>query len=128
MERRVVGELRFWSAPPVQTSDVDEAREVLEAAYLPLEVNPVGRDPLDMRMNALQLPLLTAGYIHFGGEVKLRAPDVRSYHIDIPLSGHAINSWDDASSRSRPPAYPRGYSCLAYPRILHGPRGATRSA
>ncbi|MDT5331683.1 MAG: hypothetical protein QOF31_2980, partial [Mycobacterium sp.] len=29
MERRVVGELRFWSAPPVQTSDVDEAREVL---------------------------------------------------------------------------------------------------
>jgi hypothetical protein len=95
MERRVVGELRFWSAPPLQTSDVDEAREVLEAAYLPLEVNPVGRDPLDMRMNAVQLPLLTAGYIHFGGEVKLRAPDVRSYHIDIPLSGHAINSWDD---------------------------------
>jgi AraC-like DNA-binding protein len=99
MKRRVVGELRFWSAPPVQTSDVDEAREVLKAAYLPLEVNPVGRDPLDMRMTAVQLPLLTAGYIHFGGEVKLRAPDVRSYHINIPLSGHAINSWDDGQQQ-----------------------------
>jgi AraC-like DNA-binding protein len=99
MKGRVVGELRYWSALPVQTSDVDEAREVLEAAYLPLEVNPVGRDPLDMRMNALQLPLLTAGYVHFGGEVKLRAPDVRSYHIDIPVSGHATNSWDDGQQQ-----------------------------
>jgi AraC-like DNA-binding protein len=99
MELRVGGELRLRSAPPVQTSDVDEARELLEAAYLPLQVNPVGRDPMDLRMNAVQLPLLTAGYIHFGGEVKLRAPDVRSYHIDIPLSGHAINSWDDGQQQ-----------------------------
>jgi AraC-like DNA-binding protein len=95
MQRRVVGELRVGVAPAVQTSDVDEAREVLGAAYLPLEVNPVGRDPLNLRMNAVQLPLLTAGAVNFGCAVKLRAPDVRSYHIDIPLSGFAINSFAD---------------------------------
>jgi AraC-like DNA-binding protein len=109
MERRVVGEWacahhqhapsRFWSAPELQTSDVDEARDLLEAAYLPLEVDPVGRDPLDMRMHAVRLPLLTVGYIHFGGEVKLRAPDVRGYHVDIPLSGQAINSSDDGQQQ-----------------------------
>jgi hypothetical protein len=45
--------------------------------------------------NAVQLRVLTAGYIYVGGEVTLRAPEVRSYHVDIPLSGRAINSWDD---------------------------------
>jgi AraC-like DNA-binding protein len=83
----------------VQTSDVDEARGVLEAAYLPLEVNPVGRDPLDMRLSAVALPVLTVGYIRFGCAVKLRAPDVRSYHVDIPVSGHATNSWDDGQQQ-----------------------------
>jgi hypothetical protein len=50
-----------------------------------------------MHLNAVQLPVVTAGYIHFGGAVKLRAPDVRSYHVDIPLSGHAANTWDDGA-------------------------------
>jgi AraC-like DNA-binding protein len=90
-----VDELTFGSAPVAQTDDVDEACEVLEQTYLPLRVKPIGGDSLNLRLNAVHLPLVTAGYIHFGGEVALRAPDIRSYHVNIPLSGRAINTWED---------------------------------
>lgn len=90
-----VDELTFGSAPVAQTSDVDEASEVLEQNYLPLRVKPVGGDRLNLRLNAVHLPRVTVGYIHFGGEVALRAPDIRSYHVNIPLSGQATNTWDD---------------------------------
>jgi AraC-like DNA-binding protein len=81
------------------TSDVDQAREWLEHAYLPLEVHPIGSDPFELHMNAVQLQRMTAGYIRFGGEVMVRAPDVRAYHVDIPLSGQATNTWDDGQQQ-----------------------------
>jgi AraC-like DNA-binding protein len=99
MHRPVDGALTFGS-PVAQTSDVDEAREVLGQAYLPLEVDPISRDPLNLRLSAVQLQALTAGYIRFGGEVKLRAPDVRAYHVDIPLSGGATNTWADGRQQA----------------------------
>lgn len=91
----VSGASSFVAAPVVQTNDVDEARELLGRAYLPLEVNPIGRAPLDLRMSAADLGVVTAGYVQFGGEVRVRVPDVHSYHVDIPLSGQATNAWDD---------------------------------
>jgi AraC-like DNA-binding protein len=94
MHRSVV-ELTFGSAQTAHTSDVDEARDLLARSYVPLQVHPLGADPLNLHMTAVQLRALTAGYVHFGGEVKLCAPDVRSYHVDIPVSGHATNTWDD---------------------------------
>ena len=39
--------------------------------------------------------MLTAGYVQFGGEVRVRVSDVQSYHVDIPLSGQATSVWDD---------------------------------
>jgi AraC-like DNA-binding protein len=93
--RRSVGVVSVGSAPVVQTNDVDEARELLDRAYVPLEINPIGRCPLDLQMSSAEHGVLTAGYIQFGGEVRLRVPDVRSYHVDIPLSGQATNGWDD---------------------------------
>src|SRR4051812_21437939 len=89
------GDLDLGSAPTVQTNDVDQARELLRQAYLPMEVRPIGSDPFDLLMNAVQLELMTAGYIRFAGQVMLRAPDVRSYHVAIPLPGHATNTWYD---------------------------------
>lgn len=79
----------------VLTRDVDRAREVLAALYVPLELEPAESGRFDLRLNAVQLPLLTAGLIRFGGGVTLRAPRVHSYHVNIPLAGHVINSWDD---------------------------------
>ncbi|MCV7345888.1 AraC family transcriptional regulator [Mycolicibacterium rhodesiae] len=78
-----------------QTSDVDEARDLLGRAYLPLDIDPIGCGPLDLHMSAAKLGVLTAGYVQFGGEVKVRIPDVQSYHVDIPMSGQVTNSWGD---------------------------------
>lgn len=79
----------------VQTDDVDEARDLLGRAFLPLDLNPIGGPRLDMRMSAADLGVLTAGYVHFGGEVGVRVPEVRTYHVDIPLAGKVRNAWDD---------------------------------
>lgn len=83
----------------VHIGDVDEAREVLGALYVPLEVNPVGPRPLDLRIDPLQLPMLTAGFVCFGNEVLVRVPDVRSYHVNIPIAGRAVNLLGDGQQR-----------------------------
>jgi AraC-like DNA-binding protein len=93
------GDLSAGSAPVLQTSDVDQARELLRQAYLPMEVHPIGSDRFDLYMNAVQLQVMTAGYIRFASQVMLHAPDVRSYHIAIPLSGQATNTWDDGQQQ-----------------------------
>jgi hypothetical protein len=48
-----------------------------------------------MQMNAVQLPLLTAGYLGFGADIAIRADDVTAYYIDAPLSGSAVSRWRD---------------------------------
>ncbi|MDG4667231.1 AraC family transcriptional regulator [Mycobacterium sp. 236(2023)] len=93
--RQSFGALSFGAAPVVQTNDVDEARDLLCRAYVPLDIDPVDRSPLDLQMSATDLGVLTAGHVHFGGEVRVLIPDVYSYHVDIPLSGQAKNAWDD---------------------------------
>jgi AraC-like DNA-binding protein len=79
----------------VRTGDVDEAREVLGTVYVPMAVNPVGLHQFDLSVDSVRLPLLTAGFVRFGDEVALRAPHVRSYHVNIPLAGHVVNVWAD---------------------------------
>jgi AraC-like DNA-binding protein len=86
---------RFSSSPHVQTTDVDEATDVLSRMYLPVNLNPTGSNPLDMHLKAEEFPLLTAGYLHFGTDVRIRGDDVPAYYIEAPLSGTAVNTWRD---------------------------------
>jgi AraC-like DNA-binding protein len=85
----------FYSSPHVQTTDVDEATDVLSRMYLPVKLNPTGSNSLDMRLKAEEFPLLTAGYLHFGTDVCIRGDDVPAYYIEAPLSGTAVNTWRD---------------------------------
>jgi AraC-like DNA-binding protein len=85
----------FDSSPRVQTTDVDEATDVLSRVYLPVKLRPVGSNSLDMDLRAQELPMLTAGYLHFGTDVCIRGDDVPAYYIEAPLSGTAVNVWRD---------------------------------
>jgi AraC-like DNA-binding protein len=85
----------FDSSPRVQTTDVDEATDVLSRVYLPVKLRPVGSNSLDMDLKAQELPMLTAGYLHFGTDVCIRGDDVPAYYIEAPLSGTAVNVWRD---------------------------------
>jgi hypothetical protein len=85
----------FDSSPRVQTTDVDEATDVLSRVYLPVKLRPAGSNSLDMDLRAQELPMLTAGYLHFGTDVCISGDDVPAYYIEAPLSGTAVNVWRD---------------------------------
>ncbi len=88
-------EFAFGLAPEVRTTDVDEAADALGRVYVAAELTPIDTKSVNMQMNALQLPLLTAGYLGFGVDVAIRADDVTAYYIDAPLSGRAVSRWRD---------------------------------
>lgn len=88
-------ELIFDSAPGVRTTDVEEATDALGRVYVAAELTPIGTTSVNMQMNAVQLPLLTAGYLGFGADIAIRADDVTAYYIDAPLSGRAVSRWRD---------------------------------
>jgi AraC-like DNA-binding protein len=90
-----MSDLAFDLAPEVRTTDVDEAADALGRVYVAAELTPIGTKSVNMQMNALQLPLLTAGYLGFGVDVTIRADDVTAYYIDAPLSGRAVSRWRD---------------------------------
>ena len=88
-------ELTFDLAPEVRTTDVDEATDALARVFVAAELTPLGTKSVNMQMNALELPLLTAGYLGFGADISIRADDVTDYYIDAPLSGRAVSRWRD---------------------------------
>lgn len=88
-------ELPFDLAPEVRATDVDEAANALGRVYVTAELIPNKTKSVDMQMNAVQLPLITAGYLGFGADVTIRAQEVTAYYIDAPLSGRAVNRWRD---------------------------------
>ena len=90
-----MSEVAFDLAPEFRTTDVDEAADALGRVYVAAELSPTGTKSVNMQMNALQLPLLTAGYLSFGVDVAIRADDVTAYYIDAPLSGRAVSRWRD---------------------------------
>ncbi|MCW2587615.1 MAG: AraC family transcriptional regulator, partial [Mycobacterium sp.] len=85
----------FDSSPRIQTTDVDEATDVLSRVYLPVKLRPAGSNSLDMDLKAEELTMLTAGYLHFGTDVTIRGDDVPAYYIEAPLSGTAVSLWRD---------------------------------
>jgi AraC-like DNA-binding protein len=90
-----MSEVAFGLAPEVRTTDVDEAANAVGRVYVAAELTPIGTKSVNMQMNALQLPLLTAGYVGFGVDVAIRTDDVTAYYVDAPLSGRAVSRWRD---------------------------------
>src|ERR1700744_4863919 len=90
-----MSELAFDFAPEFRATDVDEAADALGRVYVAAELTPIGTKSVNMQMNALQFPLLTAGSRGFGADIAIRADDVTAYYIDAPLSGRAVSRWRD---------------------------------
>src|ERR1700716_2780279 len=82
-------------APLMDTTDIDEATELLRPAFFPVDIAPCGTDALRIRVKAEQLPLISIGYLHMGGEAVLRVADMPGYQIAVPVSGHSVTKWPD---------------------------------
>jgi AraC-like DNA-binding protein len=90
----------FLTPPPVvsavhevtETADPDEAREVVERAFLPhrMELLP-GATPLHMQLDVFRLGSTTVGRLRYGRDVRLRTDDTSQLHINIPLHGHSLS-------------------------------------
>lgn len=77
------------------TTDIDEATEVLRPAFFPVAITPSGRGSLHIRVMAEQLPLLSIGYLDLGGEATMRVADIPGYQIAVAVSGHSLTKWPD---------------------------------
>ncbi len=85
----VTTEERFGGFPLLETADLDEALQVTTDVFLPHRVQVLERSaPLQMKLNALQMGCLTAGYLQYGPEVRLRTTQAGHYHVNIALTGH----------------------------------------
>jgi AraC-like DNA-binding protein len=74
--------------PVVRAADADEAHEAVTRMYRPHRLDVLERNVrLDMRLNVVRLGALTAGYLRYGGEVRIVTPDASNYHVNIPLVG-----------------------------------------
>lgn len=87
--------LTYDWAQLTDTTDIDEATEILRPAFFPVAITPSGRGSLHIRVMAKQLPLLSIGYLDFGGEALMRAADMPGYQIAVAVSGHSVTKWPD---------------------------------
>ena len=81
-------EERLRGLPLLETTDLDEALRVTTDVFLPHDVQVLERSaPLQMKLNALHMGCLTAGYLRYGPEVRMRTARAGHYHVNIALTG-----------------------------------------
>jgi AraC-like DNA-binding protein len=81
-------EERFRGLPLVETTDLDEALQVTADVFLPHHLQVLERSaPLQMKLNAVHMECLTAGYLRYGPEVRMRTTRAGHYHVNIALTG-----------------------------------------
>jgi AraC-like DNA-binding protein len=80
----------FEAHPVARTVDRDEACAAVTEIFLPhrLELIDPCR-PLDLRLNAVRLGRVTAGYMYYGTDVHIYSEKVSEYHVNLPLRGVA---------------------------------------
>ena len=83
-------------APMMDTTDIDQATELLRPSFFPVDITPGGGDSLRIRVRTQQLPLISVGYLDMGGEAVLRASDIPGYQIAVAVSGHSVTKWPDS--------------------------------
>jgi AraC-like DNA-binding protein len=86
-----------WAAL-MDTTDIDEATELLRPAFFPIDITPSGTDSLRIRVKAEQLPLLSIGYLDMGGEAVMRVTDLPCYQFAVAIAGHTVAKWPDGHS------------------------------
>lgn len=70
------------------STDVDQARSVLNRFYYPVAVGtPEGSDGFTLGVEVIQLGPLTVGQLSFGGPVTFLVPELDAYHVSMPTSG-----------------------------------------
>jgi AraC-like DNA-binding protein len=101
----------FARHPAVASRDLDEARQALSSAYLPMEFpGAAASTTIDMLLNVIKVGRVTAGYLQFGDSLRITTTEATHYHLDIPVSGTA-----KMQSGSREPIYGSPHKAALFP-------------
>lgn len=74
--------------PVSRAEDLDEAREATTRTYLPHQLDMLGgAGAFRMRLNAVRVGAVTAGYLAYSGGVLMRTVEASHYHVNVPLTG-----------------------------------------
>lgn len=77
----------------VETSDLDEAREVCGEHLYPRTLRVIGGTPgLAARFAFLHLDGLTVGDVRYGAEIAGECGELGSYHVNMPIAGDFVAS------------------------------------
>ncbi|MFD9908943.1 AraC family transcriptional regulator [Streptomyces sp. NPDC059063] len=72
-----------------RTDDVDEARQLIEAAYYSNFMDVLdGPRPFRAHFDIGELGALTVGDLNCGADVRMRFGELGAYHVNVLLSGH----------------------------------------
>lgn len=75
----------------VRTEDPREAEQLIAETYLPNRVEPLGTEPLDLRLNSLRLETATVGLMSFGTQTRIRTTDAAQFHVNLPVHGGVVS-------------------------------------
>ena len=88
---------------------------MLSDAYLPLDFPSASSSTsVDLRLNVVKVGRITAGYLRFGGAIRIRTAEATDFHIDMPVTGRAVMRAGDRGALYSTPQIARifmpGYS------------------
>ncbi|GGG68700.1 transcriptional regulator [Kocuria dechangensis] len=72
----------------LRTTEASVAEDVVSRVYVPHQLSPLDREPLDARLNAVQSGPLTLGYLAYGAASKITLPPTETWiHVSITVAG-----------------------------------------
>jgi AraC-like DNA-binding protein len=75
----------------VRTEDPREAEQLIAEAYLPNRVEPLGDEPLELRLDALRLDSATVGLMSFGTRTRIQTAEADHFHVNLPVQGGVVS-------------------------------------
>lgn len=81
-----------------QTTDQDEAEEIISKHYLPNRLYLPRSTSLEMKLAGLQIGVITTGRLSYGDRVRLVTEEADNFHVNMPIRGHAVSKCGQSES------------------------------
>lgn len=91
MDRAAIARSTPGTRTRERATEVDEAEGIITRHYLPNRIEPVRGATVDMDLVGTRIGNVTASRLGFGEEVRLVTEEAHSFHVNMPVSGHAVS-------------------------------------
>jgi AraC-like DNA-binding protein len=81
-----------------QTTDPDEAEQIVSKHYLPNRLYLPRSASMEMDLAGLQIGVITTGRLSYGHRVRLVTESAHNFHVNMPIRGHAVSRCGQSDS------------------------------